>query len=109
MPKLDLDQIVKDMGKAALPLLKDGAKKAKEYGKAEAEKIARTAQLLADGIRKGTIDEDEARLVLDVQKNASRSILLTITGLGIVAVENAINAALAVLKQGIETATGIVL
>ena len=109
MPKLDLDQIVTDMGKAALPLLKDGAKKAKEYGKSEAEKMARTAALLAAGIKKGTIDEDEARLVLDVQKNASRSILLTITGLGIVAVENAINAALAVLKQGIQAATGIAL
>jgi hypothetical protein len=109
MSKIDLEQIVADMGKAALPFLKAGAKKAKDYGKAEADKIAQTAVLLATGIKKGTIDLDEARLVLDVQKNASRSILLTITGLGIVAVENAINAALTVLKQGIETATGIVL
>lgn len=109
MSKVDLEQIVTEMGKAALPFLKAGAKQAKDYGKAEADKIARTAVLLATGVAKGTIDEDEARLVLDVQKNASRSILLTITGLGIVAVENSINAAMAVLKRAIETATGVVL
>lgn len=109
MAKLDLDVLVKEMGKAALPFLKAGAAKAKAYGKTEAEKIARTAAMLAKGVADGSIDEAEARLVLDVQKNASRSILLTIQGLGIVAVENAMNAAMVVLQKGIEAATGIVL
>jgi hypothetical protein len=109
MPKLDLDTLVADMGKAALPHLKAGAERARAYGKVEADKIARTAALLANGIKRGTIDAEEAQLVLDVQKNASRSILLTIQGLGIVAVENAINAAMAILRDGVKAATGIAL
>ncbi|HEX5050779.1 MAG TPA: hypothetical protein VFZ65_03305 [Planctomycetota bacterium] len=109
MADVDLEALVKDMGKAALPFLKAGAARAREYGKAEADKMARTAVLLAKGVAAGTIDEDEANLVLDVQRNASRSILLTIKGLGIVSVEKAINAAMEVLRKGIEAATGVVL
>jgi hypothetical protein len=109
MASFDFEALVKDMGKAALPFLKAGASKAKEYGKAEAEKIARTAEMLARGVKRGTIDETEAQLVLEVQKNASRAILLTIKGLGIVAVENAINAALGVLRAAVKTAFDVAL
>ena len=109
MSDIDLDALVKDMGKAALPFLRAGAARARDYGRAEAEKMARTAVLLAKGIAAGKIDADEAQLVLDVQKNASRTILLTIKGLGIVAVEKAINAALDVLRKGIEQAFDVAL
>jgi hypothetical protein len=109
MPDLDLDSIVKDMGNAALPHLKGGAAKAKQFGKTEALKIAQTAQMLAQGVATGRIDADEAKLILEVQKNASRSILLTIKGLGIVAVENAVNAAMDVVRKAIKTATSVVL
>ncbi len=109
MANLDLEALVKEMGKAALPHLKGGAAKAKDFGKAEADKMARTAVMLAEGVAKGTIDKDEAQLVLDVQKNASRSVLLTIKGLGIVSVEKAINAAMGVLLKAIKQAVGVVL
>jgi hypothetical protein len=109
MAELDLDALVKAMGKAALPHLKGGAAKAKEFGRVEAEKMARTAQMLAQGVLAGKIDADEAKLILDVQKNASRSVLLTIKGLGIVAVENAVNAAMDVLTKAIKRATGVLL
>lgn len=109
MAELDVETLVKEMGKAALPHLKGGAAKAKDFGRVEAEKMARTAQMLALGVAAGKIDEDEAKLILDVQKNASRSVLLTIKGLGIVAVENAVNAAMDVLKKAIKKATGVIL
>jgi len=109
MAELDVEKLVQEMGKAALPHLKGGAAKAKEFGRVEAEKMARTAQMLALGVAGGKIDEDEATLILDVQKNASRSVLLTIKGLGIVAVENAVNAAMDVLKKAIKKATGVIL
>jgi hypothetical protein len=109
MAAFDIDAVVKEMGKAALPHLKGGAAKAKEFGKAEADKMARTAQMLAEGVLKGTIDKDEAQLILDVQKNASRSVLLTIKGLGIVAVENAVNAAMDVMLKAIKKTIGVAL
>jgi hypothetical protein len=97
------------MGKVALPFLKDGLEQAKAYGKSEALKMAHTATMLADGVRKGKVDLDEAKFVLEMQKNASKSILLTIKGLGIVSVENAINGAMGVLRKSIETAFGVAL
>lgn len=109
MANIDIEALVKEMGKAALPYLKAGAAKAREFGLHEADKLVRTAVMLAEGVAKGTIDEAEAKLVLDVQRTASRSVLLTIQGLGIVAVENALNAALAVLRQGIQIAIGVTL
>ena len=109
MASIDFDTLVKDMGKAALPFLRGGASRARDYGRVEAEKLARTAQMLARGVGRGTIDAAEARLVLEVQKNASRTILLTLEGLGIVAVENAINAAMGVLRASMQTALGVAL
>lgn len=102
MADIDFEALVKDMGKAALPHLKGGASKAKKFGKAEADKLARTAVMLAKGVAKGEIDKGEAQLILDVQKNAARSVLLTIEGLGILAVERSINAAMDVLKATIQ-------
>lgn len=109
MAELDFDALIKEMGNVAVPHLKGGAAKAKQFGKHEAEKIARTAVMLAEGVAAGKIDLDEARLILEVQKNASRSILLTVKGLGIVAVEKAVNAAMGVLRKAVKTATGVLL
>ena len=54
----------------------------------------------------GQIDEEEAELQFNIQKNASRTVLLTIEGLGILAVEQAINAALDVVSDTVNTALG---
>jgi hypothetical protein len=43
---------------------------------------------------------------MDLQHNASRAVLLTIKGLGIIAVEGAINAALDVVRDTINSAVG---
>lgn len=109
MTEIDLEAVIKSMGEVAIPHLKGGAAKAKQFGKHEADKIARTAMMLAEGVANGKIDADEARLILEVQKNASRSILLTIKGLGIVAVEKAVNASMDVLRKAVHTATGVLL
>jgi len=55
------------------------------------------------------IDVEEAKLQLDIQKQAARSILLTIDGLGALAVEAAINTALSVAKDAVNSALGFVL
>jgi hypothetical protein len=50
------------------------------------------------------INEEQAKLHFQIQRNATRMVLLTIEGLGIIAVEQAINAALDVLKNTVNTA-----
>jgi len=60
------------------------------------------AQLKAEG----KITEQEAAYLMDLQRNASRTVLLTIEGLGILTVEATINAALTVVRDTINNALG---
>ncbi len=55
-------------------------------------------------ILSGEITEDQTKLHHDIQKNATRSVLLTNEGLGLIAVEQAINAAMDVLKETVNGA-----
>ena len=81
----------------------------KEYGESEARKLAQTLVMIEALTISGKIDEEQARLHLEIQKNATRTVLLTLEGLGILAVEAAINAALKVVKDTVNTAVGFAL
>ena len=50
----------------------------------------------------GEIDDDDAKALLDIQKNASRSVLTALEVIGVATAEKAINAALAVLAQPVK-------
>ncbi len=81
----------------------------KEYGEAEAKKLAQALVMIEALKVSGKINEEQATLHLEIQKNACRTVLLTIEGLGILAVEAAINAALVVVKDAVNTALGFAL
>lgn len=81
----------------------------KEYGEAEAKKLAQALVMIEALKVSGKINKDQARLHLEIQKNSARTVLLTLEGLGIVAVEAALNAALDVVKQAVNTAVGFAL
>lgn len=78
----------------------------KEYGEAESKKLAETLIMIEALKVSGKINEEQAVLHLEIQKNASRTVLLTIKGLGILTVEAAINEALNVVKDTVNTALG---
>jgi len=109
---LDLAQIGKlgeDMGAAFLSNLKDKVPDIENYAKSEGVKMAQCLATITSLFAAGAIKEDEAKLQLDIQKHAARAILLTIEGLGALAVEAAINAALNVAKGAVNTALGFAL
>lgn len=81
----------------------------KEYGEAEAKKLAQTLVMIEALKVAGKINEEQATLHIEIQKNATRTVLLTLEGLGILAVEAAINAALNVVKNTVNTAIGFAL
>ena len=81
----------------------------KEYGTAESKKLAQALVMIEALKAAGKINEEQAALHLEIQKNASRAVLLTIEGLGILAVEAALSAALTVVKDAVNTATGFAL
>ena len=53
------------------------------------------------------ISDEQAKLLIDMHKNTLRIVLLSTEGLGILAVEGAINSALNAIKGTVNTAIGI--
>jgi hypothetical protein len=76
----------------------------KDYAETEANNLAETLVNIEKLKLKGEITDEQAKLQLQIQKNASRTVFLAIKGLETIAVEQAINAALGVLKESINTA-----
>lgn len=80
-----------------------------EYGEAEAKKLAQSFVMIETLKAANKIGAEEAALHFSIQKNASRTMLLAIEGLGVLAVEQALNAALYVVKDTVNTAVGFTL
>jgi hypothetical protein len=106
---LDFGKLGTDMGAAFLNSLKGKVPNIEDYAKSEGIKMAQCLATIASQVAAGTISEDEAKIQLDIQKQATRAILLTMEGLGALAVEAAINAALGVAKAAVNSALGFVL
>ena len=76
----------------------------KDYAEAESKKLAENFVMIEKLKLTGEISEDQAKLHHEIQRNASRTVLLAIEGLGLVAVEKAMNAAMDVLRDTVNGA-----
>ncbi len=103
---IDKSKLVQDMLFAAKGVIKKNWSEVHPYAEMEFEKIAQNLAAIEKMKLEGVITEEKARLQFDIQKNASRAVLLTIEGLGIIAAEAAINAAFAVVKDTVNKALG---
>ena len=81
----------------------------KEYAKTESLKLAQTLAMIETLRSLGKLSPQQAELHLQIQKNAMRSVLLTVEGLGLLAAEQAINQALALVKDQVNAAVGFAL
>jgi hypothetical protein len=106
---LDVGSLASQMLGVALPLLQKDAQDAKSFATLEFTKIAQTIASIGAQLAAGEISQEQAGLYLDMQKNASQTVLLSLEGLGLLAVESAINAALGVIKTTVNTAVGFAL
>ncbi|MFQ5847953.1 MAG: hypothetical protein ACE5IQ_09855 [Candidatus Methylomirabilales bacterium] len=106
MPDIDVEKLVKRMGSAALRVLKKKYPSVQKYAEVEFRKFGVTIVNIQKMKLAGDIDKEEARLLMEIQKNAMRSVMVTVEGLGIIAVEQAINAALRVVKDTVNSAIG---
>ena len=87
-------------------VLEDSWPEIKDYAKAEFKKTAESIAMIVRLHAAGKLSKKKAKLHMEIQKNASRTVLLTIEGLGIIAVERAINAALGAVRDTVNTAIG---
>jgi hypothetical protein len=108
MPVSDIDfgQLIKDMSAAAKAVLVKQWKETKPFAEQQLNTFAQNIKMIGELKLKGKITEEKARLHLAIQKESARTVLLTIEGIGIVAAENAINSAIAVVKNTVNKAIG---
>jgi hypothetical protein len=109
MASINSAQIAKAMASAMKAELSDKWPDVRIYAESEAKKLAQSVKMIESLVQKGQITAEQAALHLQIQKNASRMAMLTLEDLGLLAVEGAINAALAAVKSVVNQAIGIAL
>lgn len=106
---LDIEDLGKKLLSAMQGSLSEAWAKAEAFAKPEAQKIAQTIVSIEASHLAGKITEEQARLLLEMQKNASRAVILAVQVIGLVAAEKAINDALSAVKDLVNKAVGFVL
>lgn len=101
---LDVGKLSSDVFNAFKGVLSEKWPEVKDYAEAESKKLAENFAMIERLKIAGEITEEQARLHHDIQKNACRAVLLTIEGLGLIAVEQSINAAMDVLRNTVNEA-----
>lgn len=106
---INIQEVFKLMLGEAKNVLSEHWKEIRPYAEHEFKAYARNIHLMGKLKLKNQITEEKAQYYLKIQQSSIRTVLLTIEGLGIIAVENAINAALAVVRDIVNGAIGWVL
>ena len=103
---LKASTLVKEMLAAAKGEVGERWPEIKVYAEAEAKKLAQTLVMIEKLKVSGRITKKQADILLDMQKQTSRVVLLTIEGLSLLAAEAAVNAAMKSIRDAVNDAIG---
>ena len=103
---LSASKLAKQMLAAAKGEVAEKWPDVKLYADAEARKLAQTLVMIEKLKVSGKITKKQADILLDMQKQTSRVVLLTIEGLNLLAAEAAINAAIKSIRDAVNDAIG---
>ncbi|MGH9436344.1 MAG: hypothetical protein ACRD22_00255 [Terriglobia bacterium] len=106
---LDTGSLVTSMLGAMEPILKKYWKVVGSYAESESKKTAETLATIETQLATKQIDQEQAHVLLDMQKHATRAVLLTVEGIGLIAAESAINAAFGIIRKVVNDALGFTL
>ena len=81
----------------------------RDFAEPELSRLAQSLVDIGQLLVEGKISELEARSLFEIHKNTTRTVLLTIEGLGLLAVENAVNAALGAVRDVVNGALSFAL
>jgi Asp-tRNA(Asn)/Glu-tRNA(Gln) amidotransferase B subunit len=104
---LKISELVTPMLAAGKDSLAADWPKAKDYANQEFKKLAQSLVDIAKLVAEGKVNSQQAKSLLQIHKNTTQQVLLTVQGLGIIAVENAINAALKSVRDAVNRAAGV--
>ena len=106
MEQINIEQVLEEMLNAARGVLENHWEEAKPFAEQSFKSLAENFQLINQLKIAGDITESQAKSYIEIHKSSVRIVLLTIEGLGILAVEATINAVIDVIKTTINTAIG---
>jgi hypothetical protein len=106
MGKLDLTTILADMLKAARTSLEENWPSVSKIASSSFRTLAQTLVDIEEMRHDGSISEEQARLLLNMHKNTTKIVLLSVELVGIVKAEAAVNAALNAIKIPVNAAIG---
>lgn len=101
---IDVNKLLRQMLKAAKSELKPAWPGVKDHAEMELKGIAEGIALIQRLRLQGKISQKQSRALIKMKKNTAQIVLLTLEGLGIVAVERAINAALKAVRDAVNEA-----
>jgi hypothetical protein len=103
---LDPGELVRAMLAAARERLGDHWADVKDYAETAVRNLVQTMRMIERLDREGRVTRRQARLLLEIQKNTARTVLLTIEGLGVLTAEQALDAALGAVKDAVNRTIG---
>lgn len=103
---LNLPALAKDMLSAAKPILENYWKEVRPYLEKESKNFLQNLAMIAKLKTQGKISKEEALLHIQIQRNSFRTVLMAVEGLGILMVENILNAAIGAIRKAVNTAIG---
>lgn len=106
MPDLDVSELFEQMLVATKGVFAERWPNIKDFAESELDKLARTLAQIGKLIATDQITKGEASVLLEMQKNTARSVMLTLEGLGLLLVEEALSAALNVVRDTVNTVLG---
>ena len=106
MAKIDTTSLVQNMLAAVKQVLQLHWNDVRPFAETEMQKLAATAVQIETGQADGTINKAQAEILLSMQANASQAVLTAVETVGMIAAQDAINAAIQVLTDAVNKAVG---
>ena len=107
MSNIDTNALLAAMLSAARGQLTTQWAVVQPFAESEMQKLVTTALQIQAGQANSTINSAQAKTLLKMQANASQAVLTAVETVGMVAAQDAINAALNVLVSAVNKAIGV--
>jgi hypothetical protein len=106
MASIDINKVASDMLNVAKGVLTTQWASVEPFAKLQFKQLAQNLELIVSLKIAEKITEEQCGLLLSMHKHSQTILLISLEGISIVAAENAINAALGVVKDAVNTAIG---
>jgi hypothetical protein len=107
--KLKIGDVKKDMIEGFKGVVKDGWPQVKDFASVELKLLGQSLIEIEALAATGKIKKSEAKSLVRQHKNATIAVMAGIEGMSLLLAEQAVNAALKVAKDALNTAAGFVL